>query len=229
MTSNYNALKIFVNTLEEKYNFNKKDGKKIINDFKKNKKRRCPCRILHKTTLNINNQCPNAVYTINNKCYSCNKNNTNLGNVNVYPNQYIIDMYYKYSKQINIYFNINCVNIGRYNKYFNPYIKIKITDIETCTTIVLFKIPNGNYGDLIDKYFNHVGIYETWLDYNNIYSNHFKNDKNEILDPIHHIPLLKYSLEEKSIYHTLTNRIYKKYRFNSNKEALLLTNDVLDN
>ena len=240
MNSNYNNLECFITNLNKHYSFKLSMGKKVLRDVKYNKVLRCPCRIFDNKKLNINVQCPNAIYTISNICYNCDKNNKQVGYVNIYPDQSIIDKYYLYSKQRKISFNHNSIHLGLYNKYINQYIKIKINDIDTCNSITLFKVPKkddkyknqeniGEYGTLIDKYHNHIGHYETWIDYNYSYPSKYKNTYNQILDPKDNIPLLTYDLNKQNIFHELTNRIYKKYRFSANKEAILLTNDVIDN
>jgi|TARA_B110001450_G_C17661172_1_gene497302 hypothetical protein len=240
MSSEYKQIKHFIASLDTRYTLRKTVGKKILKDIKYKQKRRCPCRVLDKYKLNINQQCPNAVYTINNICYNCDKNHPQLGFVYEYPTKDIIKKYVLYSKKYNITFSVNNINLGVYKKYINQYIKLKITDYSTCSEIILFKVPIGsnddNYdeefgeqGTLIDKYYNVIGSYDTWTDYGNTVSDTFTNDLHQILDPIDNIPLLRYNLMSKSIYHTLTNRVYKKYRFSASKDTMYLTNDVIDN
>jgi hypothetical protein len=240
MSSDYKKIKKFITLFNEHNDVREIIGKKILKDIKKKKKLRCACRIFDKYKLNMNEQCPNAVYTVNNMCYNCDKHNQHLGFVHTYPTKDIIKKYHTYSNQHIIPFSIKTIHLGLYKKYINQYIKIKITDYSTCSEIILFKVPIhcddndyeediGEQGKLIDRYHNFIGTYDTWSDYSVSVHDRFKNEHNHILDPKDNIPLLRYHLLKKSIYHTLTNRIYKKYRFNATKEKLYLTNDVIDN
>ena len=239
MSSDYKQIKHFIALFNKHNEIRTIIGKKILKDIKHKKILRCPCRILDKYKLNINQQCANAVYTINNMCFDCDKHNQQLGCVYEYPNKDILKIYHTYSKQFNIAFTPRSINLGLYKKYINQYIKIKITDYSTCSEIILFKVPIsvdddeydedlGEQGTLIDKYHNYIGSYDTWIDYSHTIKDTFKNEHNQIVDPINNIPLLRYNLTQSSIYHILTNRIYKKYRLNANKDAMYLTNDVID-
>ena len=240
MSSDYKQIKDFITLFKKHNDVREIIGKKILKDIKKKKKLRCACRVFDKYKLNINEQCPNAVYTINNMCYNCDKHNQHVGFVHTYPTEEMIKKYTKYSKIHIIPFSVKKIHLGLYKKYINQYIKIKITDYSTCSDIILFKVPiysddpdydedMGEQGKLIDKYYNYIGTYDTWMDYSVLVDDQFKNEHNHILDPTDNIPLLRYHLLKKSIYHTLTNRTYKKYRFNLNKDTLYLTNDVIDN
>jgi len=244
MDSDYKIVKAFIKALHKHNDFNdnvgKKIGKKIVKDMKHKRIVRCPCRIFDKYNLNINEQCPNAIYTITNICYNCDKQSQQLGVVNSTPDKTVIQTYMDYSKKYNIPFDTNSFHKGLYKKYINQYIKIKITDYSTCSAIILFKVPAylttldtnndiGEEGTLLDKYNNVIGSYDTWIDYDTIITDLQKNEHNHILDPESHIPLLRYHLTKKSIYHSLTNRVYKKYRLNATNDSLYLTNDVIDN
>ena len=239
MSSNYTEIKKFIKKIQKIYNVINYVGRILINDLKHNKIYRCPCRVLDKYKLNINKQCSNPVYTLSGICYNCDKNNNYLGFVNIYPNKNIIKKYELYSKRYTMSFNINELNLGLYHKYINTYFKIKIIDYETYSSIILFKKPIysdhedyddelGEQGILIDKYQNMIGTYNSWIDYDYIIDNMFKNEDNQILNPKNNLPLLEYHLTKKSIYHSLTNRIYKKYKFTIHKDRMLLTNDVVD-
>lgn len=225
-------IKSFIKKIESNYNFHLYIGRRIINDIKKNKIRRCTCRKFNHNTLNINFQCPNPISTISNMCYNCDKNLDYLGFVNIYPAVSIIDQYNIFGKHHNIPFKKNYININTHKKYItNTYIKTCIKDFEQYSDIVIVKIPDPSdttRGVLKDKYSNYIGTYSCWLDTTNEIPLEFKNDEHYVVNPDNHLPLIEYNLEKLSIYHNLTNRIYRKYIYNSTSNALTLTRNIID-
>ena len=225
----YKTLKKFIKQIETNYNFYSFIGKQILKDVKYNRTRRCTCRKFN-CNLNINYQCPNPITTISNKCYHCDKYNDYLGFVNIYPITQIIKQYETYGQQHKIVFKQNSINIGTCKLYIHtPYLKIKITDYEQYTSIILFLIPDtndSNKGILKDKYSNHIGTYSYWIDTYNCVSPEYKNEHQCVLDPVSYIPLFEYNLKEKSIYHELTNKIYRMYTFDAPSHTLISTQNI---
>ena len=131
-----------------------------------------------------------------------------------------------------IVFKNNSVHIGTYKKYIsNIYLKIKLEDFEQFATIEVFKIVNKDNpenGSLIDKFSNYIGHYSFWIDHTNFISSEYKNKEHQILNPCNYVPLIEYNLETPSMYHNLTNRIYRKYKYNSTLDTLTLTHNITD-
>ena len=233
MTTHYHELKNFVNNIHNNSNITRKSiGKILLHDIKHNKIKRCRCRRFNPVTLNINEQCFNPVSTISNICYHCDKYNDYIGLVNVKPSDDIIQTYEEYGQKHKIVFRKNSFRIGVYKKYItHNYLKCKIIDYEHYCSIKVFKIPDittTNNGILVDKYSNIIGTYYPWIDTNNNIPTTCKNENNCVLDPQNYIPLFEYNLTETSIYHQLTNKIYRRYTYNGSVQRLLLTQNIKD-
>ena len=233
MTTHYQELKNFVNSIYTNSNITRKYiGKILLHEIKHNKIKRCRCRRFNPITLNINEQCSNPVSTISNLCYHCDKYNDYIGFVNVKPSDDLIQIYEKYGQKHKIVFRKNSFRIGLYKKYItHNYLKYKIIDYEKYCSIKVFKIPDittTNNGILVDKYSNIIGTYYPWIDTNNNIPTTCKNENNCVLDPQNYIPLFEYNLTETSIYHQLTNKIYRRYTYNGSVQRLLLTQNIKD-
>lgn len=232
MDNHYRHLKHFIKDLEKKYGFYRYIGRRILKDIKYNRIVRCSCRKFNHKTLDINFQCPNPVSTITNMCFHCDKYADYIGYVNQYPVPHIIDQYEQFGKHHNIVFKKKFIRIGKYKKYIsNTDLKIKIKDIDNYAQIEVFKIVDighPNKGILIDKYSNHIGTYSFWVDRTNVISSKYKNDEDQVLDPNNYIPLMEYNLEKKNMYHNLSNRIYRRYTYDSIKDAMTLTHNIID-
>ena len=230
MDNKYLSLKYFIKIFKNNYPIPKHTCGSFLKNIKNNQKLRCVCRLFDPDTLNINYQCPNPITTINNLCYNCNKYKNFLGFVDKFPSREIINKYESIGKIKNIEFSKFDFSKNTYKKYItDSYIKIKIYDHDTYKHVVLFKIPESFYsGKLIDKNKNHIGYYNIWCDLHDKILNEFKDDNNYILDPENYIPLYEYNLNKKTIYHNLTNCIYRKYRYIQNDNTLCYTHNILN-
>ena len=83
----------------------------------------------------------------------------------------------------------------------------------------------GNY--LLNKNQQILGEYREWEDINYTLLDCFKNNANKVLHPVSAIPLLEFEIyKESSVYHNITCKIYREYRYDLNKEALVNTNSI---
>ena len=83
----------------------------------------------------------------------------------------------------------------------------------------------GNY--LLNKNQQILGEYREWEDINYSLLDCFKNNANKVLHPVSAIPLLEFEIyKESSVYHNITCKIYREYRYDLNKEALVNTNSI---
>tara|TARA_Y100000385_G_C13094464_1_gene640413 strand:- start:1608 stop:2645 length:1038 start_codon:yes stop_codon:yes gene_type:complete len=84
---------------------------------------------------------------------------------------------------------------------------------------------DGNY--LLNKNQQILGEYREWEDTNFNLLDCFKNNANKVLHPISAIPLLEFEIyKESTVYHNITCKIYREYRYDLNKEALVNTNCI---
>ena len=230
---NYKEFKQFIKTLEKNNDISHiYTRNKVLLDIKNKRLNRCKCRKFDEKNLDINLQCRNPISSVTNMCYDCNKYNNYLGFVDEEPSTKIINIYETFARKNKIPFKENSILIGKYKPYIqHNYLQIKIIDFEEYTHIKVFLIPkdnNNNKGLLQDKYLNIVGEYSVWEDTYNCIPDDYKNDDNIVLDPYSHIPLLEYNLSKSSIYHDLTNKIYKKYTFNQGIQELILTQNIVE-
>tara|TARA_B110000967_G_C18617387_1_gene427048 strand:+ start:1 stop:717 length:717 start_codon:yes stop_codon:yes gene_type:complete len=237
MSSNhYKQLKKFIKKIDIQNNHRELSityiGKQILRDIKYKRILRCTCRKLNHSNLDINYQCPNPITTISNMCFHCDKYNDYMGFVNIYPDLNIVQRYETYARKNKCIFIKKQFNMSLYKRYIkDTYLKIKIIDYEEYTNIELFKIPdidNSDKGILKDKYSNQIGYYSLWKDIQQCIPEEYKNESNCVLHPDSFIPLLEYNLKESSIYHDLTNIVYRQFIFNNSLQRLVVTQNVVE-
>ena len=127
------------------------------------------------------------------------------------------------------YINNKLNNFNLLKEWWNSDLtdKIQIYDSDTCS-VYEFAIENTNKGLLLfNKAHVILGEVNQWIDLENKIPKCFKNKDNKVIDPNSSIPILEYMLyENMCIYHNLSSKIYREYRYNSEIEMLYLTNCI---
>ena len=105
--------------------------------------------------------------------------------------------------------------------------KIKIYDNNSACSFI-FAMEDTNEGKfLLNKNQQIFGEYREWEDKNNEILDCFKNNDNKIIHPESAIPLLEFEVfKESSLYHNITCKIYREFRYNKKKETLVDTNCI---
>lgn len=124
---------------------------------------------------------------------------------------------------------LDCLNGEIYQKWWDSYLidKVKIYDNDSSSSVVLALEHNNDGNFLLNKNQQIIGEFKEWVDNNNQVLNCFKNKDNQILHPESAIPLIEYIIhKDSSIYHNITCKIYREYRYDSVKETLVNTNSI---
>ena len=108
---------------------------------------------------------------------------------------------------------------------FTDKIKIYDTDNNSFFEFAMEETEEENL--LLNKKQIVLGTYRLWIDYKYEIPNEYKNNENRVIDPNTAVPLYEYELtKESTIYHDLNPGIYRKYKYDPNKELLVFTNNI---
>lgn len=105
--------------------------------------------------------------------------------------------------------------------------KIIIRDTINATEYIVAReyTSNGNY--ILNKNQLIIGTFKDWEDTMDIIPDDYKNHENIVLDPNSAIPLQEYIIyDTSSMYHELTIKVYRCYRFDEHKNSLVYTNEI---
>lgn len=105
--------------------------------------------------------------------------------------------------------------------------KLKIIDHQNGTEYVVARetTDEGNY--LLNKNQVVIGEFRDWDDELNTIPEDLKNNENIVLDPYSAIPVQEYIIyESSSMYHELTIKKYRCYRYNESQNNLIYTNEI---
>jgi len=104
---------------------------------------------------------------------------------------------------------------------------IRIVDRENLSDIVCFEIENCNKILLINRQGSIIGEKRLWVDIN--IPNEYKNNEEQVLHPDTCLPLDEYEIYScSSMFHNLTPRIYREYKWDDLFNGLQFTNEIFD-
>jgi len=133
------------------------------------------------------------------------------------------------NNNIEIKNNIELYKTDIYQEWWDSELtdKIKIYD-NNSTSSFIFAMEETNEGKfLLNKNQQILGEYREWEDKNNEILECFKNNDNKIIHPESVVPLLEFEIfKESSLYHNITCKIYREFRYNKNKESMVNTNCI---
>jgi len=105
--------------------------------------------------------------------------------------------------------------------------KLRISDYENGSEYIVAResTDEGNY--ILNKNQVIIGEFRDWEDDANNIPDDLKNNENIVLDPNSAIPIQEYIVYDKSsIYHDLTIKNYRCYRYNEHQNTLIYTNEI---
>lgn len=118
-------------------------------------------------------------------------------------------------------------------KWFEASDKVTLYDPTDSTdrTATFAKVNDDGYGNgiLINQNKQKIGYYRDWEDIEEEVPEFIKDKEGNVLDPITNIPIVEYTLlEDSSLYHNLSTGIYRCYRYCTNREELIITNQIVE-
>lgn len=161
----------------------------------------------------------------NNECKDMLELNSNNYKESYYDNDNEID------NNINIEINNNMelYKTDIYQDWWDSELtdKIKIYDNNSASSFIFAMEDTSEGKFLLNKNQQIFGEYREWEDKNNEILDCFKNNDNKIIHPESAVPLLEFEVfKESSLYHNITCKIYREFRYNKNKETLVDTNCI---
>jgi hypothetical protein len=112
-----------------------------------------------------------------------------------------------------------------WNSEYTDKISIRDTFNATEYTVARESTSDGNY--ILNKNQVIIGIFKDWEDNSDIIPDDYKNHENTVLDPNSAIPIQEYIIyDNSSMYHDLTIKTYRCYRYDELKNSLVYTNEI---
>lgn len=124
---------------------------------------------------------------------------------------------------------INELNLKIPNDFWkNKYIKsVRIVDRNNLSDIICYEITNNDKILLINRQGSIIGEKRLWIDIN--IPTDFKNNEENVLHPETCLPLNEYKIYScSSMFHNLTPRIYREYKWDDLFNNLQFTNEIFD-
>jgi len=105
--------------------------------------------------------------------------------------------------------------------------KIKIYDNDNGTSHIFALDDDVSGQNILNKNQVILGKYRIWADSSDEIVDYYKNNENNVLDPQTAVPLFEYELyKDSSLFHDLTPKIYREYRYDIDKQELHFTNSI---